>query len=75
MPFAKYGVDSAHIEATRAAFRKVCDAFQLNCSADNSATDSIVLKIVEIAKTGEFDPDQLCRLVMLDMATRPPTGA
>jgi hypothetical protein len=74
MPFAKYHVDPAHIEAMRSAFRKICDTLRLNCSAENPATDSIVLKIVEIAKGGEHDPDQPCRLVLLDLATRPSTG-
>ena len=70
MPFAKYNVGPAHIEAMRSAFQKVCDLLQLNCNADDPATDSIVMKIVQHAKAGELDPDRLCRRVLLDIATR-----
>ena len=48
----------------------MCDPLQLNCNADDPATDSIVMKIVQHAKAGELDPDRLCRRVLLDIATR-----
>jgi hypothetical protein len=67
MPFRKYDSDPTHVEAMRSAFRKVCDALQLRCDVDDLATDLIVLKIVEIAKTGELDPDRLCSQVLLEL--------
>jgi hypothetical protein len=46
MPFTKYDVDPAHIEAMRLAFRKVCDALRIYddlvdhcCEAWNKLTD------------------------------------
>jgi hypothetical protein len=70
MPFAKYDVDPAHIEAMRSAFRKVCDALQLRCDANDPATDLIAMKIVEHAKASELDPDRLCSRVLRDIATQ-----
>ena len=70
MRFAKYDVDPAHIEAMRSAFRRVCDVLQLRCDANDPATDPIVMKIVEHAKAGEFDPDLLCSQVLRDIATQ-----
>jgi hypothetical protein len=42
MPFSKYDVDPEHIEAMRAAFRRVCDVLQLECSREDPRTDQIV---------------------------------
>jgi hypothetical protein len=71
MPFSKCVVDPAHIETMRSAFRKVCDALQLNCDPSDPMTEIIVMKIVEIAKGGELDPDRLCNRVLLELAGRP----
>jgi hypothetical protein len=73
--FAKYLVDPAHIEAMRSAFHKVCRVLQLRYDADDPVTDLIVTKIIEHAKAGELDPDLLCSQVLLDVATRPASGA
>jgi hypothetical protein len=70
MPFVKHNVDPAHVEAMRSAFRKVCGVLQLRCDANDPATDLIVMKIVEHAKAGEFDPDRLCSQVLLELAAR-----
>jgi hypothetical protein len=70
MPFEKYDIDPAHIETMRTAFRKVCGRLRMNCAVDDPATDLIVLKIVEIAKTGELDPDQLCDRVVRELGPR-----
>jgi hypothetical protein len=75
MPFSKYVVDPAHIEAMRSAFYKVCDVLQVGCKPGDPATDLIVVKIVEHAKAGELDPDQLCRQVLRDIAARQDAGA
>jgi hypothetical protein len=64
MRFEKCDVDPAHIEAMRAAFRKVCEVLQLNRNVDDPATDLIVMKVVAIAKTGELDPDRLCERIV-----------
>jgi hypothetical protein len=60
MPFAKYSVDPERIEAMRAAFHRVCDVLQLDCGTEDRMTERIVMKIVELAKTGERDPERLC---------------
>jgi hypothetical protein len=53
MPFSKHHIDPAHIEAMRAAFKKVCDTLLLKCDADDPMTEIIVTKIVALAKAGE----------------------
>jgi hypothetical protein len=60
MPFSKFNVDPEHIEAMREAFQRVCDILQLDCGRDDPMTELIVIKIVERAKAGEFDPELLC---------------
>jgi hypothetical protein len=71
MTFARHDIDPAHIEAMRSAFRKVCQKLRMNCTVDDPATDLIVLKIVEIAKTGELDPDQLSDRVVHEFGSKP----
>jgi hypothetical protein len=71
MPFSKYDVPPAQIEAMRAAFNRVCDALQLNCGVEDPMTEIVVLKIVELAKAGEVDPGRLCAAVLADLETRP----
>jgi hypothetical protein len=71
MPFAKYVIDPAHIEAMRSAFYKVCAVLQLDGKSGDAMTDLIVTKIVERAKTGENDSDRLCTQVLLELAERP----
>jgi hypothetical protein len=66
MPFTKYVVDPAHIEAMRSAFHKVCAVLQLDGKSGDDVTDIIV--IIERAKAGETDSDRLCSQVLLDMA-------
>jgi hypothetical protein len=34
MPFSKHQIDPTHIEAMRAAFKKVCDTLLLKCDVD-----------------------------------------
>jgi hypothetical protein len=55
MFFSKHQIDPAHIEAMRAAFRKVCDALLLKCDRDEPMTEVIADKIVALAKAGEHD--------------------
>jgi hypothetical protein len=43
MPFSKHQIDPAHIEAMRAAFKKVCDALLLKCDREEARTGSLRL--------------------------------
>lgn len=70
MPFSKYDVPPAQIEAMRSAFHRVCDALQLNCGVEDPVTELVVLKIVELAKGGEDNPDRLCAAVLAELDTR-----
>jgi hypothetical protein len=74
MPFSKFDVDPEHIEAMRAAFHRVCDILQLKCDAGDPTTEIVVMKIVELAKTGELDPERLCIGVLAELELAP-TGA
>ena len=76
MPFSKYDItDPVRIEAMRAAFNRVCDVLQLECGREDLMTEIVVEKIVELAKDGELDPEQLCidTLAALgDLTDQPP---
>jgi hypothetical protein len=67
MPFSKYHVEPEHMEAMRAAFKKVCDELLLKCDVDDLMTEVIVTKIVALAKAGENDADRLAELVLNDL--------
>jgi hypothetical protein len=67
MPFSKHQIDPTHIEAMRAAFKKVCDTLLLKCGADDPMTEIIVTKIVALAEAGEHDADRLAELVLNDV--------
>ena len=75
MPFSKYDVPPAQIEAMRAAFNRVCEVLQLNCGVEDPMTEIVVLKIVELAKAGEVDPERLCAGVLAKLQTRPQRAA
>jgi hypothetical protein len=66
MPFRNY-LKSEHIEVMREAFRRVCEVLQLNGGVEDPITEIIVLKIVELAKAGELDPERLCIDVLVDL--------
>jgi hypothetical protein len=66
MPFSNYTIDPQQIETLRSAFKKVCLELGLNCEAGDPMTEIIVEKIMDIAKTGETDPDRICSLVLAD---------
>jgi hypothetical protein len=68
MPFSQHHIDPAHIEAMRAAFRKVCDALLLKCDRDDPMTDVIVDKVVAFSNEGERDANRLADLVLNDLA-------
>jgi hypothetical protein len=68
MFFSKHQIDPAHIEAMRAAFRKICDALLLKCDRDEPMTEVIADKIVALAKAGEHDAQKLAERVLYHLA-------
>jgi hypothetical protein len=61
MPFSKLKLlDPEQMEALHEAFRRVCDILQIDCGSDDKLTELVVLKIVELAKSGERNPEVLC---------------
>jgi len=67
MPFSKYSVDPEQIEALRAAFYRVCDVLQLSGEVDDRMTEVVAMKIMELAKGGELDPERLCVAVLASL--------
>jgi len=57
----------------RLAFHQACKALQLS-DVDDAFTDIVATRIVELAKTGERDPDRLCAQV-LDGLSAPGKGS
>jgi hypothetical protein len=51
------------MEAMRLAFHKAREVLQLS-DKDDVFTDIVATRIVEVAKTGERDPDRLCSQVL-----------
>jgi hypothetical protein len=72
MPFSKLDLDPEHIEAMHEAFRRVCDILQLQCSREDPLTDLVVMKIMELAKAGERDPEVLCIDTLAALGPRSP---
>jgi hypothetical protein len=68
MPFSKFTVDPEQIEVVRAAFQRACDVLQLACDRDDSMTELVVAKIMELAKAGELDPERLCIDVLAELS-------
>jgi hypothetical protein len=75
MSFSEYNIDPEHTEAMKAAFHRVCEILQLNADADDPMTEIVVMKIVELAKAGELDPERLCIAVLANLADAPRAGA
>jgi hypothetical protein len=67
--FSKLDLDPDHIEAMHDAFRRLCDILLLECDQEDRLTEAVVLKIVELAKAGERDPDILCIDVLAQLET------
>jgi hypothetical protein len=55
--------DPSAIEAMIAAFKAVCLSLQL-ADRDDPLTQLVAQKVIEIAGTGERDPERLCALVL-----------
>jgi hypothetical protein len=67
MPFSKHHVEPEHMEAMRAALKKVCVTLGLKCDVDDPTTAIIVDKIVAHANAGEHDADRLAELVLNEL--------
>jgi hypothetical protein len=73
VPFRKFILTPEQVEPMRQAFNKLCHALDLNWQPDDPATDLIAEKIVEVAATGELDPDIICAKVLGSI--KGPTGS
>jgi hypothetical protein len=67
MPFTGRAIDPNDLEFMRAAFNKVCHRLGLECRREDRITDVVVDAIIEIAATGERDPDRMCELVLFHL--------
>ena len=56
--------DPEAIKAMTAAFEAVCEALQLATRSD-ALTEIVARKVIEVAGTGERDPERLRDLVLL----------
>jgi hypothetical protein len=70
MPLTSYldgGVfEPKQIEAMTAAFEAVCNSLQL-LNRDDPITEIVARKVIEVAGTGERDPDRLRDLVLTEL--------
>jgi hypothetical protein len=48
---------------------------QLDCGKDDWMTEIVAMKIVELAKVGEHDPEQLCIDTLAALKSPPQNGA
>jgi hypothetical protein len=64
MPFTGRAIHPNDLEFMRAAFNKVCERLGLQCRREDRITDVVVDAIIEVAATGERDPDRLCEGVL-----------
>jgi hypothetical protein len=70
MPFSKLKLlDAEQMEAPHEAFRRLCDILHIDCGREDKLTEFVILKIVELAKAGERDPEVLCIDVLAAMGT------
>ena len=67
MPFTERAIDPNNLEFMRAAFNKACERLGLQCRREDRITDVVVDAIIEIAATGERDPDRVCELVLVHL--------
>jgi hypothetical protein len=61
VPFRKFNLTPEQIEPMRKAFNKVCQALDLT---EGPERDLIAIKIMEIAATGELDPERIYAQMM-----------
>jgi hypothetical protein len=64
-PYLKEAVfDPKAIEAMTAAFEAVCESLQL-VKRDDLIAEIVARKVIEVAETGERDPERIRELVLL----------
>jgi hypothetical protein len=64
-PYLKEAVfEPKAIEAMTAAFEAVCDSLKL-LDRDDPITEIVARKVIEVAGTGERDPERIRELVLL----------
>jgi hypothetical protein len=54
------------IEAMHKAFKQVCTRLRLTCAKALPVVDLVAIRIVELAREGEFDPDKLTERVVAE---------
>jgi hypothetical protein len=74
MPFRNFSLDPEQIETMRAAFRRVCDVLRLDGDTEDRLNELVAMKIVELARAGELDPERLCIDVLAGFETTPVSG-
>jgi hypothetical protein len=67
MSFSKYNADPERAEAMREAFHRVCGVLHLDGNAQDPLTELVVLKIIELAKAEDLDPERLCIDVLAEL--------
>jgi hypothetical protein len=67
MPFTGRSINPNDLEFMRAAFNKVCERLGLECRREDRITDVVLDAIIEVAATGERDPDRVCELVLVHL--------
>ena len=74
-PYLKGAVfDPKAIEIMNLAFTAVRESLQLPAGDDPKA-QLAARKIIDLARTGERDPERLCELVLLDLKSGEPRSA
>jgi hypothetical protein len=66
-PYLKGGVfQPQQIEAMTTAFEAVCRTLQL-VDCDDPLTEIVARRVIDVARTGERDPDRLRELVLMNL--------
>jgi hypothetical protein len=66
-PYLKGGVfQPQQIEAMTTAFEAVCRTLQL-VDRDDPLTEIVARRVIDVARTGERDPDRLRELVLMNL--------
>jgi hypothetical protein len=58
--------DPEQIAAMHTAFERVCTRMRLSGTKAAPVIELVAIKIVELARAGEFDPEELTRAAMAD---------
>ena len=54
----------------RIACARVCESLNLTPGGDEDMAELVAMKIVELAKEGETDPDRLCSRALMELDAR-----